>query len=321
MQMKLTKRLPRLTSSILLGLFLTTGLTAMYTHKLVQAAFPGQNGKLVFLSNLTNNQTGEIYTMNPDGTGETPLTTGGGKSYPAWSPDGKMIAFTSGSRVWVMNADGSGQRQITNPDVVQYDMRLSWTSDGKILFMRYGGYESVIIQYFTVNPDGTGETRITQLDNAQEAVWSPDGTKIAFTISSGDEVTSYTNLWVMNVNGSGKRQLISGNRKDSSPRWSPDSTKIVFEANNSNEVQVINSDGTGLKQLADSAAEPDFSPDGSKIVFSRNQQLWTMNSDGSDQQEIRNSVTTTEVAPNWQPLPSGTSTPTPTPTNGRGKKK
>ena len=64
------------------------------------AAFPGKNGKIVFVDNDAQDVYG-IYTMNPDGTGETRLTvvnTSANSHSPAWSPDGSKIAFVNNER-------------------------------------------------------------------------------------------------------------------------------------------------------------------------------------------------------------------------------
>src|SRR4051794_26223402 len=76
------------------------------------AAFPGENGKIAFA------RDGDVWTVNPDGTNRTQLTTDpASDTEPAWSPDGQRIAFTSNrgggtAHIWLMNADGSGQSRL-----------------------------------------------------------------------------------------------------------------------------------------------------------------------------------------------------------------
>src|SRR5437588_10018731 len=81
------------------------------------AAFPGANGRIVFASYRDSDY--EIYSIAPDGTGETRLTNSAGlDGYPVWSPDGQKIVFVSGrdgnDEIYLMNADGSGQTRLTN---------------------------------------------------------------------------------------------------------------------------------------------------------------------------------------------------------------
>ena len=102
------------------------------------ATFPGANGKIAF----ADFKTGQIYSINPDGTALTQLTHANGASFmPKWSPDGTKIAFSSDRsgeiRIWVMNADGSNQHLLA-PDAPGYrDFRPHYTPDGKrIVFPR-----------------------------------------------------------------------------------------------------------------------------------------------------------------------------------------
>ena len=89
------------------------------------AAFPGTNGKIAFSRSNT------IWTVDPDGSDRTQITTGGKDSAPRWSPDGTQIAFTSTRadpnpltcafckrEVYIMDADGSDMRRLTNTAVV-----------------------------------------------------------------------------------------------------------------------------------------------------------------------------------------------------------
>lgn len=132
---------------------------------------------------------------------------------PAWSPDGQKIAFDSdrdnpdGSPdLYVMNADGSDQHDLTNTCCVS-DVRAAWSPDGtRIAFWRFSGnVDSIVV----INADGTGERTLTgSREHAADPAWSPDGEWIAYTRET-DNLDS-PEIWVMRADGSQKRKLVSG---------------------------------------------------------------------------------------------------------------
>ena len=111
-------------------------------------------GEIAFHSN--GNAGAGVYVMNVDGTNQRKLASAA-QSYPDWSLDGNRIAFVDGNEIYVMNADGSGQTQLTNNSAI--DGYPAWSPDGtRIVFSsnRDGNYEIYIM-----NADGTNQTRLT----------------------------------------------------------------------------------------------------------------------------------------------------------------
>jgi Tol biopolymer transport system component len=261
------------------------------------AAFPGANGKIAF-------STGDIQTMNPDGTGVASLT---GDSFmdehPAWSPDGTKLAFQrSGfgeSDIYVINADGTGLTRLTNNPARDVDP--AWSPDGtKIVFSSdrneldptgCGTVSSCNFEIYVMNADGTGQTRLTNAAFVdREPAWSPDGTRIAFQSDRDDpNVPSCSScnfeIYVMNADGTGQTRLTfsdpggTGGVRDVEPNWSPDGTRIAFSSDREcgsagfrcvADVFVMNSDGSAQTRITSldgvSDTDPAWSPDGQKMA-------------------------------------------------------
>ena len=231
---------------------------------------------LVASSNLTGNW--EIYLVNPD-TGVTKnLTDNKARNTdPAWSPDGKRIAFVSDRdgkpRLWVMRADGTDPRLVAKDSVNCSGPR--WSPDGERIAYK--------IEYYENDPTGgliprgniycavlsTG--KVTQLTNetfrSGQPAWSPNGKKLAYTYYG-------EGLWTLNTmdaDGSRKAKLGPGHEA----AWSPDGKRIAFVSlRNGQGFQVFTCDAefkdvrsldTLLALVADSF--PQWSPDGKTIAF------------------------------------------------------
>jgi Ca2+-binding RTX toxin-like protein len=136
--------------------------------------------------------------------------------------------------------------------------------------------------------------------------WSPDGTKIAFTRSSGSDFE----IHVMNADGSNVQRLTTSAGDDYAPTWSPDGQTIVFMsqrlASGNPDLFSMTSSGASQTRLLDrfgSEAMPVFSPDGTKIAFEDlgNDDVYVMNSDGSNVVNVTTDVTANASSPAWLP--------------------
>src|SRR5688500_530147 len=148
----------------------------------LQAA-PVANGKIAFASTRGVSLANDSYLMEPNGTAPTQLTTYPGDDYtPAWSPDGRKLAFTSfrdgNAEIYVMNADGSGQKRLTSDQA--FDANPTWSPDGtRIAFQSDRAIGRTEI--YVMHADGGDPARLTysawDVENYEPA-WSPDGTKL-----------------------------------------------------------------------------------------------------------------------------------------------
>src|SRR6266852_3753140 len=176
----------------------------------------------------------EIYVVNTDGTGAKKLTNinTGDACGPAWSLDGKRIAFyafaqTSPSRnpeIWVMDADGSNLKRLTD-----HGMDPTWSPDGRQI--AFSSRRDGIFQIYVMNSDVSNVRRLTK-HNSEDSnpSWAPDGGAIAYISATGDDRRG---LFLMGADGSDQHGLVHSKYQDYCfPSWSSDSRTIAFSALN-----------------------------------------------------------------------------------------
>jgi Tol biopolymer transport system component len=185
-------------------------------------------------------QDGDIWSLDVEANKPDPtkpvsrpvLQMSGDERYPTFSPDGTQIAFRHGDdlvepsgdeEVYVMNADGTNVRRLTaNAD---FDSAAAWSPDGRWLAFERApadtltpGVEPQEKDIYVMRPDGTDVHRLTDSPGLDEGpVWSPDGTKIAFSSARDGQ----QEIYVMNADGSDQRRLTSSPARDESPDWQP----------------------------------------------------------------------------------------------------
>jgi Tol biopolymer transport system component len=299
-------------------------------------AWPGLNGYMVYGSNRTGSAfSDDIYVSPLDVETPTQLTfRRADDGQPAWSPDGRRLAFKTAqfgsNQLAVINADGTGERLLTRTFRFS-EGQPAWSPDAtKLLYRRTP--ENPLVQsgdtwVLDVEASAKDPTQpithavLLRTGDERYPSYSPDGTQIAFrgdldlAEPSGDE-----EIYVMNADGTDVRQLTSNADFDSAPSWSPDGRLILFERApagtftpgveaQEKDVYVMRADGTDVRRLTDSPGldeGPEFSPDGTRIAFSSardgQQEIYVMDADGTNPRRLTDNPARDE-SPDWQALP------------------
>jgi TolB protein len=166
----------------------------------------------------------ELLTMNADGSDQTSirLSINGTGTQPAWSPDGKKIAFMNGDGIATINPDGTGET-VSAPAIPEGgdNGNPSWSPDGrKLAYYRrlpiecWCGHTNIV----TLDLETGVETRITRdAFAATQPAWSPDGTMLAFNENN----YLYEEIHIVNADGTNEHVLPGPRRPYTSADWQP----------------------------------------------------------------------------------------------------
>jgi TolB protein len=250
-----------------LALVLAAGCAAV---SLSAAPVPGDvKPPLLVVSNRSGSPN--IFLVQNDGSGAKNLTENSSvNSYPAWSPDGKKIAFASDRdgtmNVFVMDADGKNVKALTTGGEVSRVP--TWSGDGKsIAFCRATPDGSKI---FVAPADG-GEAKAVGDGDGWDPAFSPDGKKIAFTSLRGG---NGFRVYVMDADGGNLKEISTSSNPHGYvyPAWSPDGKKLVWSDSTGDNLELFvgDADGKNIKQLTKNGGQNTYaawSPGGKEIAY------------------------------------------------------
>jgi TolB protein len=284
-----------------------------------EAYFSSDGKRLIFQSKRDGNNCDRIYTMKIDGSDVKQVSNGEGRTTCSYYfKDGKKILYAStqlGGRecppnpdfsqgyVWAIYpaydiftafADGTGMRRLT--DTEGYDAEATVSPDGKKIV--FTSERDGDLDLYSMDTDGKNVKRLTdELGYDGGAFFSPDSKQIVYRAShpkTEAEIKRYKDLldqhlivpttfelWVMNADGTNKRQVTKLNTASFAPFFTPDGKRIIFCTNyfasdprkRNFDLAVINVDGTGLERITYNETFdgfPMFSPNGKKLVFASN---------------------------------------------------
>ncbi len=236
---------------------------------------PSPDGAWFAFQGRTEAGTTDIFLVRADATGLRNLTADPAWDVlPSWSPDGRQLAFMSTrgftlgdggpfpGHLYLVNADGSGLRQLTREPLTSSLGPQDWTPDGRHLLLsrEVDGQ----LDLFLLDVD-TGEEQRLTTDPSREygAAVSPDGTMVALHAETDDA----SQIVVMDADGTNRRLITSGRPRGYGPRWSPDGRWLVFSQEGENgeqydvvAVELATSRARVLIATPEDEREPDFMP-------------------------------------------------------------
>lgn len=279
-----------------------------------EAYFSADGKRLIFQATRPGvSACDQIFTMDLDGSNVEMVSTGEGRTTCGYFyPTGGKILYSSTHEVdaacpprpdrsqgyvwplydysiYIADEDGGNLRRLT--DAPGYNAEATISPDGsKVIFTSTRDGD---LELYVMDADGSNVRRLTHEEGYDGgAFFSPDGSKIVYRAhhpTDPEELADYRKLlgeklirpgqveiFIMDADGSNKRQLTSNGAANFAPYFHPDGDKIIFSSNFDDptgrefHIYMINIDGTGLERITSHGAFnsfPMFSPDGKKLVF------------------------------------------------------
>ncbi|NPV87166.1 MAG: hypothetical protein HPY45_14305 [Anaerolineae bacterium] len=269
---------------------------------------------------LASETVTDIFSICPDGSRMTKLTDSTSMdTMPAWSPDGKRIAFasnrTGSSQIFIMDANGNNPIQITFDG--QNDFPI-WLPDSRQIAFRTSDGQG-LWWWRIVDIESQRMTQFSQPSYDfffQTPAWSPDGKKIAYMslLEQQQRNDGSSQIHVKNVDGTNDTALTHDTWANIHPVWSPDGSQIAFLSErdgtyNLFALYVMSSNGQNIRKLSDAvfseSATLSWSPDGREIAIDSDAstgKIFIVDVSTANQRELLSMKAGERASrPSWQP--------------------
>ena len=287
-------------------------------------AYSPDGRRLAYWSKLLAGGTWDLIVVDADGGNPVTVASAisevtGPSPGPAWAPDGSAIAYSARteppaaspcpqwgtgdfctSRIFVAAADGSGTRQVGDPDL---DARSpDWSPDGSTIAFGGGNANpNVGVHLYVMDADGSDVRQLGNVVGSDWAFirvdWSNDGTKIVGQAGAADNISDW-DIWVISADGSDATNVGAHPQgiDEVLPSWAPDRDALAWWANG----VVLQEEGAAPVDFpgTENAAAPIWSPDGKQFLAGTEAGFMVMDLDGNVQVSVESP--TERLA--WQPL-------------------
>ena len=254
---------------IAMGAMWTASAIALAAHEVLIVSNRDGNAEIYLVELAGGKPAAEGEKAEKENDGKNLTNNNAEDIYPAWSPDGKRIAFTSTRdgdfNLYVMDADGKNARQLTRHQG-KYAYCACWSPDGKRIVYSLRDQNKLVAMLLDPN---TGSERVLA-ENVWDPAWSPDGKQIAFTKFTD---TGYK-IHTMDADALNERDI--GTDPNglgwSYPAWSPDGKKLAFANQNGDDIELFVTDVDGknktrVTNLGGTNSFAAWSPDGKRLLF------------------------------------------------------